>query len=159
MLGDLQPDGRKLEDLPTFTVFGRKFSSGLVHGCAALRTKVFPAEAMLDEVIGIGDALKGVTTTPFLPARFAAGFATETFGLGRIGEVARIGRWRLAAGARVALQFSDFRFETLYFGLQGRNPFEKLKAQLSYGLRVGFSQRNKLLFAWMILLHKRELTL
>lgn len=54
MLGDLQPDGWQLEDLPALAMRGGKLSVYLAHGGAALRAAVLLAETMLNDMIGIG---------------------------------------------------------------------------------------------------------
>ena len=73
MLGNFEPDRRQFKDLTTFAMLvGERFAN-LVHGRLALRASVRLAEPMLDDVVGIGDALEGVSAPPLLSARFAPG--------------------------------------------------------------------------------------
>jgi len=160
VLGDFQPDGGKLEDLPAFAMLGGEFPVvGLAHRRAALRATVLFAEAVFDEVIGLGDALEGLTVSAFLAARLAPGLAPQALGLGRVGEVARVRGGRLAAGARVALQCGEFSLEALDFRLQSPGPPEEFEAHFADGFGIDLGQLDEFLFAWGILLHKREIRL
>jgi hypothetical protein len=82
MLGNFKPDRRQFEDLTTFAMLGGERFANLVHGRLTLRAEVLLAEPMLDDVVGIGDALEGVSAPSLLSARFAPGLAPQAFGLG-----------------------------------------------------------------------------
>lgn len=159
MLGNFEPDRRQFEDLTTFAMLGGERFANLVHGRLTLRAEVLLAEPMLDDVVGIGDALEGVSAPPLLSALFAPGLGPQAFRLGWIGEVARIRGWRFAAGARVPFQLRKLSISLLEPPLQTSEPFEQRKGQLADDFWIGFGQLNELRFAWMILPHSEELNL
>ena len=157
MLGNFEPDRRQFEDLTTFAMLAGERFANLVHGRLALRASVRLAEPMLDDVVGIGDALEGVSAPPLLSARFAPGLGPQAFRLGWIGEVARIRGWRFAAGPGVTFQLRKLSLYLLEPPLQTSEPFEQHKGRHAYEFWIGFGQLNELRFAWMILPHSDEL--
>ena len=159
MLGNFEPDRRQFKDLTTFAMLAGELFPNLVHGRLTLRASVRLAEPMLDDVVGIGDALEGVSAPPLLSARFAPGLGPQAFRLGWIGEVARIRGWRFAAGAGVTFQLRKLSISLLEPPLQTGEPFEQRKGQLADDFWIGFGQLNELRFAWMILPHSEELNL
>jgi len=146
VFGDLDADGREVEDLAAFAPGGVEFAGARAERLAAFGAALVGSDAVLDDVVGICDLPQGIARMPFLAARLAPGLAPQAPGLGRVAEVARIRGGRLAAVAAVAavaLQRSDLGFQCF-------DALPKRKHKLSDGPRIALGQLNQLLKCWSI---------
>ena len=104
---------------------------------------------MFDHLIGRVGLAEGIAGMATLPAGPPSGFLPQTLGLGRIAEIAGIRGGRFTAGATVAFQRGDLRFQLL-------NPIPQGENQVSDRAGIAFGKLNELFAGGSLAFHKEN---
>ena len=104
---------------------------------------------MFDHMIGRVGLAEGIAGMAALPAGSASGFLPQTPGLGWIGEVAGIRRGSFVAGAAVAFQRGDLRFQLF-------DPIPQGENQIGDRSWIAFGKLDELFTGGSLAFHKEH---